>query len=82
MADAQMPFAGQGASAAAGREPASRDREPMRYLIRISAAALAACMASLVALSSAQAAVTPLPKIQAYNVVGWSGMVKRPSYFA
>ncbi len=52
----------------------------MRYLIRISAAALAACMASLVALSSAPAAVTPLPKIQAHNVVGWSGMVKRPGY--
>ena len=47
--------------------------ESMRYLIRISAAAVAACMASLVALSSAPAAVTPLPKIQAHNVVGWSG---------
>ena len=52
----------------------------MRYLIRISAAVLAACMASLVALSSASAAVTPLPKIQAYHVDGWSGMVKRPSH--
>ena len=78
MADAQMPFAGQGASAAAGREPASRDREPMRYLIRISAAALAACMASLVALSSAQGpwARDPAAEDPAYNVVGWSGMVK------
>ena len=52
----------------------------MRYLVRVSAAVLAALLASLVALTAAPAAVTPLPKIQAYNVTGWSGMVKRPSH--
>lgn len=51
----------------------------MRHLVHVSAAGLAGLLASLVGLTAAPAAVT-LPKIQAYNVVGWSGMVKRPSY--
>lgn len=51
----------------------------MRYLVRASAAALAGLLASLLALTAAPAATT-LPKIQAYNGTGWSGMVKRPAY--
>jgi hypothetical protein len=51
----------------------------MRYLVRLSAAALVGLVASLVTFTAAPAAVT-LPKIQAYNVTGWSGMVKRPSH--
>lgn len=51
----------------------------MRYLVRVFVAALAALLASLLALTAAPAATT-LPKIQAYNVTGWSGMVKRPAY--
>jgi len=51
----------------------------MRYLLRLSTTALIGLVASLVTLTAAPAAVT-LPKIQAYNVTGWSGMVKRPSH--
>lgn len=51
----------------------------MRYLVRASVAALVALLASLLALTAAPAATT-LPKIQAYNVDGWSGMIKRPSH--
>jgi hypothetical protein len=51
----------------------------MRYLVGLSVAALAGVLASLLALTAAPAA-TALPKMQAYNVTGWSGMVKRPAY--
>ena len=51
----------------------------LRYLTRLAAAAVA-LLAGLLTLSAASAAAPPLPKIQAYNVDGWSGMVKRPSH--
>jgi hypothetical protein len=49
----------------------------MRYLVRVSVAALAGLLASFLAVTAAPAATT-LPKMQAYNSTGWSGMVKRP----
>jgi hypothetical protein len=52
----------------------------MRYLVRLSTAALVGLVASLVTFTAAPAAVTALPKIQAYNITGWSGMVKRPGH--
>jgi hypothetical protein len=52
----------------------------MRYLVRLPVAALVGLVASLVTFTAVPAAVTALPKIQAYKVSGWSGMVKRPSH--
>jgi hypothetical protein len=51
----------------------------MRYLVRVSVAALAGLLASFLAVTAAPAATT-LPKMQAYNGTGWSGMVKRPAH--
>jgi len=52
----------------------------MRYLVRLPTAALVGLVAILVTFTAAPAAVTVLPKIQAYKITGWSGMVKRPSH--
>jgi len=51
----------------------------MRYLVRVSVAALAGLLASFLGVTAAPAATT-LPKMQTYNGTGWSGMVKRPAY--
>jgi hypothetical protein len=51
----------------------------MRF-IRLLLALAAGLLACLVTLPAASATTTTLPKIQAYKVTGWSGMVKRPAY--
>lgn len=52
----------------------------MGYLVRLSTAALIGLVASLVTFTTAPAAITPLPKMQAHQVTGWAGMVRRPGY--
>jgi len=54
------------------------ERKTVKRIITIAVAALA--LAVPVAPSvTASAAVAPLPKIQAYRIMGWSGMVRRPA---